>query len=54
MNDLWSGQYSVNKNIRFKASMLKLDLCHYSDVYIFVKGAINVKGDNNAKKQIKN
>ena len=34
--------------------MLRLDLCDYSDVYIFVKETINVKGDNNAKKQIKN
>ena len=26
VNDLWSGQYSVNKNIRFKTSMLRSDL----------------------------
>ena len=42
LNDLSSGQYSVNKNIRFKTSMLKSDLCHYSDLYIIVKGTIDV------------
>ena len=26
-----SGQYSVNKNIRFKISVLRSDLCNYSD-----------------------
>ena len=38
INDLSSGQYSVNKNIRFKTSMLRLDLCDYSDAYIAPKG----------------
>ena len=27
VNDLSSGHYSVNKNIRFKTSMLRSDLC---------------------------
>ena len=49
VNDLPSGQYSVNKNIRFKTSMLRSDLCDYSDAYIVVKGTITVEGDNNAK-----
>ena len=40
INDLSSGQYSANKNIRFKTSMLRADLCDYSDVYC-------CKGDNN-------
>ena len=31
VNDLSSGQYSVNKNIRFETSMLRSDLCDYSD-----------------------
>ena len=30
--------YSVNKQIRFKTSMLRSSLCDYSDVYILVKG----------------
>ena len=38
VNDLSSGQCSANKNIRFKLSMLRSDLCHYSDAYIVVKG----------------
>ena len=39
---LTSGQYSVNKNIRFKTLILKSNLCDYSDVYILVKGAIDL------------
>ena len=39
VNDLSGGQYSVNKNIRFKAPMLRSDCCDYSDAYIlFYKG----------------
>ena len=37
VNDLSSGQYSDNKNIRFKTSMLRSDLCDYSDAGIVVK-----------------
>ena len=33
----------VNKNIRFKTSMLRSDLCNYSDAYIVVKGRKNVR-----------
>ena len=39
-----NGQYSVNKKIRLKTSMLRSDLCDYSDVYIVVKGRISVTG----------
>ena len=46
INDLSSDQYSVNKNIRFKASMLKSDLFDYSDAYIVAKGRIGVGGNN--------
>ena len=38
VNDLLSGHHPVNKNIRFTTSMLKSDLCDYSDAYIVVKG----------------
>ena len=31
VNYLSSGQYSINKNIRFKTSMLRSYLCDYSD-----------------------
>ena len=55
VNDSSSGQCSVNKNIRFKTSMLRSDLCDYSDTYIAVIGPITVEGDNDPKKkEIKN
>ena len=38
VNNLPGGQYSNNKNIRFKTPMLRSDLCDYSDVYIVLKG----------------
>ena len=53
VNDLSSRQYSVNKNIRFKTSMLRSNLCDYSDAYIVVKGRINVKGKNAANRRNK-
>ena len=34
--------YDVNKEIRIKTSMLRSDLCDYSDAYIIVKGNIIV------------
>ena len=34
--------YAVNKQIKFKASMLRSSLCGYSDAYILVKGNISV------------
>ena len=34
--------YNINKQIRFKKSLLKSDLCHYSDAYIVVKSTITV------------
>ena len=49
VNDLSSGQYSANKNIRFKTSMLRSNLCDYSETYIVVKGTITVEGDNDTK-----
>ena len=33
VNDLSSGQYSVNKNIRFSTSMLGSNLCGYNDAF---------------------
>ena len=48
VNDLSRGQYSVNKNIRFKIPQLRLDLCDYSDVYIVVKRSVTVGGPTNA------
>ena len=36
------GNYNVNKEIRIKTSMLRSDLCDFSDTYIVVKGNITV------------
>ena len=43
------GNYNVNKEIRIKTSMLRSDLCDFSDAYIVVKGDITVGAPNNAK-----
>ena len=48
--DQSEGNYNVNKEIRIKTSMLRSDLCDFSDVYIVVKGTITVVRPNNAKK----
>ena len=44
--------YNVNKEIRFKISILRSDLCDFSNAYIVVKGDITVTNLDNAK-QIK-
>ena len=36
-------RYKPNKQVRFKTSILRSDLCDYSDAYIVVKGTITVK-----------
>ena len=46
--------YSVNKEIRIKTSMLRSDLCNFSDAYIVVKVSINLEGDNDATKRNEN
>ena len=40
--DQSQGNYNVNKEIRIKTSMLRSDLCDFSDAYIVVKGNITV------------
>ena len=42
MNQESRGTYNVNSQINFKTTMLKSNLCNYSDVYILVKGIITV------------
>ena len=39
-------RYKPNKQIRFKTSMLRSDLCDYSDAYIVVKGNITLTKTN--------
>ena len=41
VNHLPGGQYSVNKNISFKTSKLRSDMCKYSDGNIVVKDTID-------------
>ena len=36
INDDIRGEYSPNRQIRFKTAMLRSSLCDYSDVYILV------------------
>ena len=43
--------YDINKKIRIKASMLRSDLCDYSNAYIVVKGTITVIEPDDAKKK---
>ena len=40
-------RYNPNKQIRFKKSMLRSDLCDCSDVFIVVKGNITVTNPDN-------
>ena len=40
--DQSQGNYDVNKEIRIKTSMLRSDLCDFSDAYIVAKGNITV------------
>ena len=40
--------YNENKSIRFKAPMLRSDLCDYSDAYILINGTITVTADAGA------
>ena len=42
INDAIMGEYSPNKQIRFKTAMLRSSLCDYIDAYILVKGNISV------------
>ena len=54
VNDLKRGQYSVSKNIKFKTSILRSDLCDYRDAHIILKGTIDLlaaTGNENNKAQ---
>ena len=39
--------YNASKPIRFKTSMLRSDLCDYSDTYVWVKGTNSITDANN-------
>ena len=38
-------RYKPSKQIRFKISMLRSDVCDFSDVYIVVKGTVTLTKD---------
>ena len=38
-------RYKLSKQIRFKISMLRSDVCDFSDVYIVVKGTVTLTKD---------
>ena len=42
--------YNLNKEIRIKTSILRSNLCDYSDAYIVVKGIITVNDPDGAKR----
>ena len=44
VNDYSRGTYNTNSQIKFKTSMLRLNLCDYSDVYILVSGTVIITG----------
>ena len=46
-------RYTPSKQIRFKTSMLRSDLCDFNNVYVVVKGTITVEGGNNNSRKNK-
>ena len=44
--------YNTNKEIRFKTSMLRSNLCNYSDAYIVVKGIVTVSADERSRDEM--
>ena len=46
INDESSGTYTSN-DIKFKATMLRSNLCDYADAYILVRGTITITGAGN-------
>ena len=47
INDESRGTYNDDKQIKFKTTMLKSNLCDYSDAYILVKGTITITAEEN-------
>ena len=45
------GNYNANEEIRIKTSILRSNLCDYSDAYIVVKGIITVVRLNGVKRK---
>ena len=47
-------RYKPSKQTRFKTSMLRSDLCDFSDEYVVAKGTITVTGKNNRSRKKQN
>ena len=47
IHDQSGGTYNTNKQIRFKTSMVRSDLCDFSDAYIVVTGKITITAPYN-------
>ena len=54
ISDESRGTYKDSHQIKFKTSMIKSNLCDYSDTYILVSGTITITGAeyNDAAKQV--
>ena len=52
INDGSRGTYSVSNQIKIKTSMIRSNLCDYSDVYIHVKEFITVTNTRTAAAQL--
>ena len=53
INDESKGRYD-NSNIRFKTSMIRSNLCNYSDLYILVKGTVGTAAAGTTVNNTKN
>ena len=51
VHDQFNEIYSTNKQIRFKSSMLRSDLCDYSNAYVIVKRVVTDAGALNKDKR---
>ena len=49
VHDQSVANYNVNKEIRIKTSMLRSDLCDFSDSYIIVNGTITITNPDDFK-----
>ena len=45
VSDQSGGACNTNNQIRFKASMLRSDLCDYNNAYVAIKGIVTVSVD---------
>ena len=45
INDESRESYKANSDIRFKATMLRSNLCDYADACILIKGTITITGN---------